>query len=345
VKGGVRAPRTAGGTWAYRIDLGSGPGGARNQKQVAGFPSREEAEAALAEALAGQGGGDRRTVAGFLELVWLPAKQVDVDRSTFDQYAWAVRRHIVPAFGQSKLAELEPRVLDRWLRGLGAAGRGAGAPPLSASSVRLVRRVLSMACEQAVDRGLLGDNPVRGTEVPGAVRSDRVSWSAEETRRFLAAASGLRLGPAFHLAAVAGLRRGELLGLRWSDLDLDAGRLRVAQQLMVEGGRARLKPVPERDRRSMALPSWLVEMLVEHRRRDVDDRFGGVRPDGDELVFCAPDGRWLTPERFTRVMDDLIEQSQVPRITPNRLRHVGDFVGPGHAGGRREQAAGASGSS
>jgi hypothetical protein len=86
--------------------------------EVAGFGSREEAEAALAEALAAQGGGDRKTVAGFLDLVWLLAKQREVDRSTFDQYAWAVRRHIVPALGQRKLAELQPVQLDRWLHRL-----------------------------------------------------------------------------------------------------------------------------------------------------------------------------------------------------------------------------------
>ena len=112
MKGGVRAPRNPGGTWAYRIDLGSGPGRGRSQKQVAGFGSREEAEAALAEALAAQGGGDRKTVAGFLELVWLPAKQREVDRSTLDQYAWAVRRHIAqlkdiptPIFTHQKFAD------------------------------------------------------------------------------------------------------------------------------------------------------------------------------------------------------------------------------------------------
>lgn len=112
MKGGIRAPRTPGGTWGYRIDLGPRPGGGRHQKQVAGFPSREEAEVALAEALAGQGGGDARTVAGFLERVWLPAKQVEVERSTYDQYAWAVRRHVVPELGAVKLPELTPEVLD-----------------------------------------------------------------------------------------------------------------------------------------------------------------------------------------------------------------------------------------
>lgn len=180
----------------------------------------------------------------------------------------------------------------------------------------------------ATTSGFLADNPVRVTEAPRAVHSDQGGWSAEEARRFLAAADGHRLGPAFHLAVVAGLRRGELLGLRWWDLDLGAGCLRVAQQLMVEGGRARLKPVPEPYRRSVALPPWLVEMLVEHRRREVGDRSDGVAGQyGDALVFCAPGGGWLTPERFTHVMDDLVDQSQVPRITPDGLRRAAHPLG------------------
>lgn len=315
--------RTPGGTWAYRIDLPAGPGGHRNQKQVAGFRSREEAEAALAEALASQGGGDRRTVAGYLELVWLPAKQGEVDRSTFDQYAWAARRHIVPSLGPVRLADLEPKVLDRWLMQLASRRRRDRGRPLSATSVRLIRKVLSMACQDAVDRGFLTDNPVRHTQVPRAAHSERVGWTVDEARRFLAAAAGHRLGPAFHLAVVAGLRRGELLGLGWSDVDLDAGRLRIAQQLVVEAGRARLKSVPERDRRTVAIPPSLVEMLVEHRRRQDDERaMSGVAGVGDDLVFCAPEGGWLTPERFTRVMEDVIERTRVPRITPNGLRHT-----------------------
>ena len=323
MKGGIRAPRTVGGTWAYRIDLGVVPGGGRHQKQVAGFRSREEAEGALAEALAAYGGGDRRTVAGCLELVWLPAKQGEIDRSTFDQYAWAVRRHIVPSLGPVKLGELEPRVIERWLRQLAGLGRSGGGRPLSAASVRLVRKVLSMACEDAVERGFLAENPVRRTQAPTAAPSERVGWTADEARRFLAAADDHRLGAAFHLAVVAGLRRGELLGLRWSDLDLETVRLRVAQQLMVEHGRARLKPVPERDRRTISLPPSLAEMLLDHRHHQDDEQaVNSAAPDHDDLVFRAPGGGWLTPERFARVMSDLIEQSRVPRITPDGLRRA-----------------------
>lgn len=326
MKGGVRAPRNPGGTWAYRIDLGPGSGGSRTQKQVAGFRSREEAEVALAEALAARGGGDRKTVAGFLELVWLSGKRGQVDRSTFDQYAWAVRRHIVPALGQCKLAELQPAQLDRWLRRLGTAPRGDRGGPLSPTSVRLVRKVLSMACEDATERGFLAENPVRRTEAPSSVSSGTAGWTTEEAQRFLAAADGHRLGPAFHLGVAAGLRRGELLGLRWSDLNLDTGCLQVAHQLMVEGGRARLKPVPDRDRRVVPISPSLVRMLHEHRRRQ-DAELDDTRRDGDDLVFRAPGGGWLTPERFTRVLESLIDESGVPRITPNRLRRAGPLLG------------------
>jgi integrase len=180
-----------------------------------------------------------------------------------------------------------------------------------------------------VQRGFLGDNPVRRTQLPRAVESERAGWTAEEARRFLAAASDHLLASAFHLAAVAGLRRGEVLGLRWSDLDLDVGRLRVAQQLMVEAGRIRLKPVPDRHRRTVALPPHILKMLVNHRRREADHSAGAsMAAPVEDLVFCAPGGGWLTPERLAQVMEDLIEQSHVPRITPNGLRQIAHLSEP-----------------
>jgi hypothetical protein len=96
---------------------------------------------------------------------------------------------------------------------------------------------------------------------------------------------------------------------------------------MVEGGRVRLKPVPERERRTIPIPPSLVRKLLEHGHRQDDERaVSGAAPDDDDLVFRAPGGGWLTPERFARVMSDLIEQSRVPRITPDRLRNAGPLL-------------------
>lgn len=225
-----------------------------------------------------------------------------------------------------KLTELEPGGLDRWLRRLGSAPRAAARRPLSAASVRLVRQVLSMACEDAVDGGLLGENPVRRTQAPTPGPAPTIGWRAEEASRFLAAAADHRFGAAIHLVVFAVLRRGEVLGLRWSDVDFGAGRVQIAQQLMVERGRARLKPVPERDRGTFVLSPSLVRMLLEHRHRQQSEHADRPVGYGDDLVFRAPDGEPLTPERFTRVIEKLTEQSGVPRITPNGLRRVGSLL-------------------
>src|SRR5258708_18132963 len=97
------------------------------------------------------------------------------------------------------LAEVEPKMLHRWLRRLVSAGRQDGGRPLSATSVRLVRKVLSMVCTDAVDRGSLVDNPVQRTQAPKAAPSVMVGWTADEVQRFLAVSAGHRLESAFHL--------------------------------------------------------------------------------------------------------------------------------------------------
>jgi len=323
MKGGIRAPRTAGGTWAYRIDLGSGPGGGRNQQQVAGFGSREEAEAALAEALAAQGGGDPKTVAGFLERVWLPAKRAEVERSTFDQYAWAVRRHIVPELGSVKLADLGLDVLEVWLARLLRPVPEAGKAPLGSTSARLIRKVLSMACEDAVERGVLGENPLRFTKAPEPAEVRRPMWTGDESRRFLAAAAAHRLGVAFDLMLATGLRRGELLALRWSDIDFDGGRLRISRQLVVEAGRPRLKVLQQRAQRAVPLASDLAPMLAAHRRRQDAERASAAESWTDaDLVFATQTGGMVAPDRFAAALDDLVRTAGVRRVTPEGLRRM-----------------------
>ena len=200
-----------------------------------------------------------------------------------------------------------------------------GQARLGATSARLVRKVLSMACADAVERGLLSDNPVRGTKTPPPAGSDPRLWTVNEARRFLKFGAGHRLGAAFELVLVTGLRRGEVLGLRWSDIDLGAGRLRVSQQLVLEGGRPRLKSVePEGDQTAIALGSPIVGRLAAHRRHQDEERAAaGERWQDLDLVFATPAGGWVAPERFADVMDDIIEAAGVPRITSQGLRRTG----------------------
>src|SRR4029079_8808011 len=132
-----------------------------------------------------------------VQQVWLRSKDGRVETSTFDQYRWAVDRHIVPLIGKVRLRDLTPEVVDGWVAALVAPG-DSDKPRLGATSARTVRKVLSMALEEAVQRGRLGRTPVGLTQPPRRDRTRRqLGWTLAEAHRFLAAVGDHRLAPAF----------------------------------------------------------------------------------------------------------------------------------------------------
>jgi integrase len=314
--------------WVLRQGGYDAATGQRRVRQLGTFPTQRAARAAQRDGLRSPK-ATAATLAEYLEQVWLPAKAGRIERSTGDQYAWAVRRHIVPLLGATRLSDLSPEVLDHWITSLVAPDEG-GTARLSATSARLVRKVLSMALDEAVQRGRIVRNPVVLTQPPRpARRPARPGWTLGEARRFLVATAGHRLGPAFHLALVTGLRRGELLGLRWTDLDLDHHELHVTQQLAVEGGRPRIKDLKtSASERLVTFGPSSVVVLTGHARRQRDER-ELVGPAWGEtgLVFTTPLGGWIDPSTFGRHMRELAVAAGVPAITPRGLRHTAQSLG------------------
>ncbi len=317
------------GKWVVRQAGYDAVTGKRKVSQLGTFETKRAATAHRRAVLDGRVGTDTETVEEFVQQVWLRSKEGRVETSTFDQYRWAVVHHIVPLIGKVRLRDLTPEVVDGWVAALVAIDDN-GKPRLGATSARTVRKVLSMALEEAVQRGRLGRNPVALTQPPRRDRMRRqLGWTLAEARRFLAAVGDHRLAPAFHLSLVTGLRRGELLALRWSDVDLDAHNLTVHQQLAVERGQPVLKQLKTEhaDRLVTFGPTTAAVLSAHHQRQEVERRMLREAWRDTGLVFTNPVGGWIDPSNFGRVMDRLIADAGVPRITPKGLRHTAQSVG------------------
>jgi integrase len=317
------------GKWVVRQAGYDAATGRRRIKQLGTFETRRAAVAKRKEFADGQASTDMQSLEDFLDEVWLPSKDGRVESTTLGQYRWAIEGHIVPRIGAVRLRDLTPEIIDRWIAEL-AKPNAEGRARLGPTSIRLVRKVLSMALEEAVERGRLPRNPVRLSQPPRRRRSTaKLGWTLEEARTFLGATREHRLHAAFHLCLVTGLRRGEVLGLRWQDLDLDAAELRVVQQLAVDGGRPVLKLLKtDASNRVVTFGTGTVTLLAAHRAdQEAEMAFAGDAFERSGLVFTTALGGWIDPNNFSRTMDVLITKAGVPRITPKGLRHTAQSIG------------------
>jgi integrase len=178
---------------------------------------------------------------------------------------------------------------------------------------------------QAVREELIGRNVARLVQPPTPDREEIRPWTAVEARAFLAAALGHRLHALFVVALALGLRRGELLGLRWSDVDFTAGQIRVWQTLQrVRGvGLVSGPPKSKRSRRVLTMPAVVVDALRKHRLAQAEDRQAA----GDEwvetgLVFTTATGRHVEPRNLNTAYGRLLARAGVRAIRFHDLRHT-----------------------
>jgi len=236
---------------------------------------------------------------------------------TWETYELLIRRHIVPVIGDKRLDRLTAadvrRLLDR-----------KRDEELSTSTVRQLHAVLRVALQQAVREDLLPRNIARLVEVP--VPSNDPVWplTMDEARRLLKTASEDRLYALWAVAVGVGLRRGEALGLRWEDVDLEDGTVRVAQSLQRAQGRLQFSaPKTARSRRTVPLPHVCVEALRGHRHRQDGERQRlGEAWTESGLVFTTAVGTPIEPRNLNRSFDALCARADVRRVRLHDLRHT-----------------------
>lgn len=257
----------------------------------------------------------------FLEEIWLPAIEPTVRATTFVNYRSHVLHQIGGGLGELPLDELDGPKLNLFYAQLAADGRVDRKGGLSPASVRRIHATFHRALRDAVRWGYLSDNPVDRCDPP-KVRAggfvEMKTWDASQLRRFLASVADDPLYPLWLLLAMTGMRRGEALGLRWMDFDLDREQLSVRQTLVPVGGRVVFsQPKTVRARRVLALDEVTVDALRDLRKQSHRDH--------ETLVFVAKDGLHLNPSEVSRRFRQLVAQSGLPRIrqiVSERLGHT-----------------------
>ena len=234
--------------------------------------------------------------------------------STHRRYADASRLHILPTLGQVKLAQLQPAhvqhlhaaLLDR---------------ELAPKTVRMAHGVLHSALEQAVAWNLVPRNVAGLVRPPRADRPEIQALDAEQARRLQAVAMEGRWGPLIATALATGMRQGELLGLKWSDVDLEAGVVRVRRQLGRDGRLAEVKN--DKHRRSIDVPPSTAAILREHRRRQAEARlYLGPEWEHHDLLFCTHRGRPLGHREVRRAFKGVLRRADLPDVPFHALRHT-----------------------
>jgi integrase len=326
--------KEASGRYVVVVDVAA-PGEKRRQLRRR-FGTYKEARTWLAETRSQIGAGSfvqpqRMTLGDWVD-EWLPVLQTQVRPQTFHSYARNLRLHVIPTLGGKPLQALKPADLTTLYARLLKSGRadykaGTG---LSHRSVAYLSTIVGKCLEAAVRGDLLMSNPARRAEVPKASSTGRRhegmrTWSQQDLARFLEQTKGHQHRPAWVLLATTGLRRGEVLGLSWTSLDLDAGRMSISRTLVdMEGDQPVWSdPKTGAGRRSIALDPGTLAVLRAVRVSQAQERLlvGSGYRDFD-LVFARPDGGPLHPDRFARTFREQVAKNELPPLSVHGLRHT-----------------------
>lgn len=325
-------PAIKGVPWYFIADIA--PEGAdRKQVKRGGFATKSDAQVALTELLnkVNEGVYAEPTKQNVREFVddWLAAIASTIRPSTLASYRRNLTQHVVPTIGSTPLRSLDAGALNSMYAQLLAGGRrDTKEGGLSPRTVRYISTILHRALRDAVRWGRIPVNPADASDPPSAkvVREAQAAmkvWTGAQLDEFLSLASDSRYHPAWLTLATTGMRRGELLALRWEDVDLEARTISIRRALVMITHAPQLGPTKTGKAHTIDLDARTIAALRAWRARQAQERLlmGAGYQDGG-FIFTHPDGRWYHPERFSREFDRAITRHKVERIRLHDLRHT-----------------------
>ncbi len=258
---------------------------------------------------------DKLTLETYL-VEWLrDTKQPKLRPNVYRGYCQLARCYLIPSLGKVKLKDLRAAHIQKLYREMSDRG-------LSAHTVQRSHNVIRGALRHAVETGLVPRN-VASLVHPPTPRTEEIQvLDSDQVRQLLDTAAGTRWSTLLHMAVYSQMRIGELLGLRWSEVNFERGTVRVVRQQTDTGAIA--EPKTAAGRRTIDLPAKTLIALREHRTAQLEERlqWGADWEDGD-LVFCTHRGRPISYRNAVRAFKILLERAGLPEIRFHDLRHTG----------------------
>lgn len=303
----------------------------RRQQWVSVKGTKKDAERRLAELVHQIDNGgfvrpSKLTVAQFLEQWLSDYCRPNVGKKTFYGYGDIVHGRLIPDLGSIPLTELKPEPIQRLYAKWMQSGRLDGKGALSPRSVQRYHQCLHRALKIAMEWGLLSRNPADAVKPPKVQSREMHTLDEDGTRKVLEAASGTAYYPLFYLALSTGMRRSELLALRWCDIDLLLGQVFVSRSLhhLRDGSTDIRTPKTAKGRRTIALPPSAILVLRNHKeKQEATSAAIGRTMQETDLVFChLQNGSPLLPDTATRAWIRLARKQGLAGTRLHDLRHT-----------------------
>ncbi len=319
------------GGWYFKVTLGSDPlTGKRVQITKRGYRTAGEASRERRELLAKVDSGQLRPSSKLIkvnELLDLYLDGLDADgrlapKTRFDYRNYS-ESYIRPLLGTRKVRDITPEVVVAWQRSLMKGGGVKAGKGLAPNTVRRARAPFSGAMKLAVDSGVIAVNPLVAARPPRVARSIPRHWTPEEARQFLGLMEGDRTYPIWAFLLGSGLRIGELVSLRWPNVDLERRRVHVVE--FVSGLGYDMVPSAGKSRdavRTVDLDDGLVRVLRAQRKLQAEERLAAANFIESDHVFTRQSGGPYHPVNLSKLLGRMTVEVGLPRLTAHGLRHT-----------------------
>ena len=314
--------------WQITIELPKDPiSGKRVRRYRSVDGSKKDAERAMHEFIREIEKGyymtdSKITIAEWLD-TWLEVYITpNVSPTTLSRYEGMIKRYIKPLIGHIQVQQLSTLAVQAWVNSLKVSP--ITGKEMAVATIKHSYHVLKGSLDKAVLAGIIPRSPCSGIMLPKGQKKPAVVYDEAQIKQLIAAAKGTEMEIVIDIELCLGLRRGELLGLQWDDIDFEKNQIHVVRNRVVVNGKSIVKdPKTESSRRTVDVPVQLIQKLRQHKTNCIANRLRlGKAYTVTDFVIVHPDGRPIYPEYLSQLFTKLQKKADLPKCRFHDLRHL-----------------------